>query len=340
MQLSNLLYVTEYRAKVGVNRGSIIVRGGRDTTKVPIEGLESIVLFGGQITGEALTLCTQKGVRVTALHRSGRIRYVVGTPTKGNVLLRVAQVHAHDNVTQSAAIASSIVAAKLESYRRLILRWAWDASPGDRAALRTAAALIGSRVHNLAGASNGDYIRGVEGDGTRIYFGSLRTVLLATDNAASVFLTRSRRPPRDPVNAVLSFLYALALIEILGGLEAVGLDAQIGFLHDLRPGRPALGLDLLEEVRPVQDRLAVRMLRRRQLRIEHFVTMSNGAWFLSDEGRRTVLELHGEYRLSTTYHTLMDRQIERWSLSALQATLLARHLRGDLKAYAPYVLVA
>jgi CRISPR-associated protein Cas1 len=340
MQLTSVLYVTEYRAKVGVSRGSIVVRGGQDTTKVPIEALDAIVLYGGQITSEALTLCTSKGVRVSAMHRSGRLRFVVGSPIKGNVMLRVAQLRAADHPTQGPAIARNIVAAKLDSYGRLLVRWAWDASSTDRSGLRAAAEMIASRSQNLAGITSGDHIRGIEGDGTRLYFGGLRTVVAAIHGGVGPFSRRSRRPPRDPVNALLSFLYGLALVEMVGALDAVGLDPQVGFLHDLRPGRPSLALDLVEEVRPVQDRLAVRLLRRRQVRLEHFVTMANKAWLLSDDGRKIVLAAHEEHRGETTYHMLIDRRIERATIPTLQATLLARHLRGDLGTYPPYVQVA
>lgn len=340
MRLINVLYVSEYRAKVGVNRGSIVVRGGADTTKVPIEALEAIVLFGGQISSEALTLCTAKGVRVSALRRNGQIRFLAGTPTKGNVLLRVAQLRAADNAKVCASIARNIVAAKLDSYRRLLMRWAWDADPGVRTVLRANANTIASRMQHLGTAISGDYIRGIEGDGTRIHFKGLRSVLASVDGAVGLFPNRTRRPPRDPANALMSFLYGMALAEYVGAIDAVGLDPQIGFLHDLRPGRPSLGLDLLEEVRACQDRLAVRLLRRRQIRLEHFVTMANGAWFLSDGGRKVVLDAYEDYRSDAIYHSLMDRRIERWSLPTLQATLLARHLRGDLRAYPPYVQVA
>ncbi|MGH9069730.1 MAG: CRISPR-associated endonuclease Cas1 [Acidimicrobiales bacterium] len=339
MRLTNVLYVTEYRAKIGVSRGSIIVRGGRDTTKVPIEALEAVVLFGGQISSEALTLCVAKGVRVSALRKSGRVRFTVGGPTNGNVLLRVAQARAAGDRCQSAGIARNIVAAKLESYRRLLLRWAWDASPGDRAQLRASAETIGNRVHNLVGTTSGDHIRGIEGDGTRLYFSGLRAVLASIGDPAILFPIRSRRPPRDPANALMSFLYGLALTETTGALDAIGLDPQIGFLHELRPGRPSLGLDLLEELRPVQDRLAVRLLRRREIRVEHFVTMANGAWYLSDDGRLRVLEAHERFQNENLNHMLLDRRIDRWTLPTLQATLLARHLRGDLGEYPSFVQV-
>jgi CRISPR-associated protein Cas1 len=155
------------------------------------------------------------------------------------------------------------------------------------------------------------------------------------------FRTRTRRPPRDPVNALLSFLYGLLTSETSGALQTVGLDVQIGFLHAARPGRPALALDLMEEFRPgIADRFAVRLIGRRQVRAEHFMFTPGGACYLTNEGRSIVLSAYESFKTEETPHRLLGRTVPRWTLPAVQATLLARHLRGDLPVYPPYVIEA
>lgn len=338
MRVLGVLYVTDHRAHVGVAKRNLIVRQEGGWTRVPVETLEAVVLFGGQVSSEALALCVERGIRVAALRRSGRIRFVVGGATKGNVLLRVAQVRHVLDISRTACIARAVVAAKLQSYRSLLQRWSWDAEQPERSMLEGQAAAICDRIAALAGAEDGDKIRGIEGDGTRRYFKGL-TAHLADHAGIGYFLGRSRRPPRDPVNALLSFLYGLALTDVVGGLETVGLDPQVGFLHGCRPGRPSLGLDVLEEFRPVlADRLAVRLVRRREIRSDHFVRTGAGACYLSDEGRRRVLEAYESHKEEQLLHPLLARPVETWALPAIQATLLARHLRGDLDQYPPFVL--
>lgn len=338
MRVLNVLYVNEHRAQVRLSKGNLTVSGSAGTTRVPIESLEAVVLFGGHMTTDALARCVDRGVRVTAMRRGGKIRFVVGGATSGNVLLRVSQHQTALDVEASADIARAIVAGKLQNYRYCLQRWAWDADEPERSMLLAQRDALAERIAGLHGVIDGDRIRGFEGDGTRRYFKGM-AVHLADHAGVGRFLLRTRRPPRDPVNALLSFLYALVQSELIGALDAVGLDPQVGFLHQLRPGRPSLALDLLEEMRPaVADRLAVRLLRRRQLRLEHFTTNGAGAWYLADEGRSLVLAAYEEAKEGIVEHRLLGRELPIWTLPTVQATLLARHLRGDLPAYAPFVL--
>ncbi len=339
MRVLNTLYVSDYQARIGVAKGSILVRKPDGSTRVPIETLEALVLQGGQISVEALDLCVRNEVRVAALRRSGRLRFTVGPPTSGNVYLRVAQVRAADDRERAAEVARSIVIAKLASYRRSLLRWAADNEGPERYVLKCEAEALAERMQALDGVVDGDRLRGFEGDGTRRYFKGL-AIALEPGGPVGRFEVRSRRPPRDPANSLLSFLYGLGLTEIVGALESVGLDPQVGFLHNLRPGRASLGLDLLEELRPIQDRMAVRLVRRRQVRLEHFVKTGAGGWYLSDEGKKVVLELYEAERAVAVEHKLLDRSIDRWMLPTIQATLLARFLRGDLPSYPAYVMVS
>jgi len=330
------LFVTSYTATLGAGARSLRLRDKRSSTRVPINDIQAVVLFGGQMTSEAVDLCMRHGVRVTALRRSGRLRYQVSGGTTGNVLLRIEQVRCL-GTDRALGVAASIVRAKIVSYRTLLRHWSWDLSGIRRNGVVSTAEALSERAARCASADSGDQLRGVEGDATRLYFGALRSVLSETD-AVGVFERRTRRPPRDPVNASMSLLYGVALTELIGGIEAVGLDPQIGYLHDPRPGRMSLALDLLEEVRPDIDRLVVKLLRRRQLRIEHFERMVGGACYLSEEGRTVVLRAWEDHKEREVWHSVLRRDIPRMQLPVTQSTLLARHLRGDLPVYAPWVL--
>lgn len=251
---------------------------------------------------------------------------------------RIAQMQAAMDPATCAAIARTIVAGKLQNYRLMVRRWYWDARGKDQEALDILQRRIEDRLRALPSAKSGDAIRGIEGDGTRWY---LKAVSLYPSGGPAAFhyVGRSRRPPRDPTNALLSFLYALVLAEITGALESVGLDPQIGFLHGVRSGRPSLSLDLLEEFRPsVVDRLALRLVKLGRLREAHFVSTVGGACYLSDKGREAVIADYERFKDEEVVHRLLHRRIPRWSPPQVQATLLARHLRGDLPGYPPYLL--
>lgn len=336
-RILSTLYVTEYRSHVRAQKGSLVVSRPDGKARVPIESLDAVVLFGGQITSEAIELCVSRAVRVAALRRSGRVRFTISGPPSGNVYLRVAQLRAADDAEAALELARSFVAGKLQSYRTLLARWGAEATRPERTLMAVEREAIGERIASLPNARDGDTVRGLEGDGTRRYFKGLGAHLAERTDVGS-FLTRTRRPPRDPVNALLGFLYGVAQAEVEGALDAVGLDRQVGFLHGLRPGRSALALDLLEELRPQADRLAVRLLARRQLRLEHFVRTGGGATYLSDHGRAVVLAAVEAWREQEVEHRLLARSVPIWTLPSVQATLLARRLRGDLPVYPPFVL--
>lgn len=340
MRILSTLYVDQHGSRVGVRRGSVLVER-RDGTKlkVPLNAVDGIVLTARvQPSGELLAECVRRRVRLVALSRGGRIRFLVGGPTGGNVHLRVAQHAAVGDHARSSDLARAFVAGKLQNCRRMLLRWSWDAQPPVRRLLHDLRIVVEERLQNLGVASDGDRIRGMEGDGTRRYFRGL-ALHLGAARTGLYFAGRTRRPPRDPVNALMSYTYGLLVGELVGALDAVGLDPQVGFLHGIRSGRPALALDLLEELRPaVADRFVVRLITRRRIRAEDFDITAGGACYLSDAARPKVLSSYEEFKTEDVHHLLLGRTIPRASLPLTQATLLARHLRGDLRSYPPYVM--
>lgn len=336
MRYLNTVYVTDYQARIGRSKGSLIVTTPGTKQRIPLEALDAVTLLGGgHITTDALAACAERQIRVSSLRRGGAVRFTVSGPRGGNVHLRVAQHRVSADDVASLEIAKYIVAAKLQSSRRVLLRWSRDGSGVVERALRDRAHLVAERIGRIQNSTSGNHLRGIEGDAARVYFAGMRMVLAASPFQ---FATRNRRPPRDPVNALLGFSYGLLVSELTGAAEAVGLDHQIGFLHRPRSGRPSLALDLAEELRPLVDRLVVRVLRRRELDPDDFIRTPGGAIYLSDSGRATFLRLWEASKAELIEHLLLGRRVERWALPSVQATLLARYLRGDLAGYPPFVL--
>ena len=258
---------------------------------------------------------------------------------RGNVLLRRAQHLALSDPEQPGRVARQIVAAKIQNSRRLLQRAARDArEPTHREPLQQAGGALAEILTRLKAVTDLNAVRGHEGDAARTYFGVFGHMLRGQPDDFG-FDGRTRRPPRDRTNAVLSFLYALLRNECAGALEGVGLDPQVGYLHALRPGRPALALDLMEELRSVvADRLTLTLINRRQLQAKHFQDLPGGAVHLTDDGRRTVLKAYQRRKEEEVPHRVLKRNLPLGLVPSVQARLLARHLRGDLRDYPPYLL--
>ena len=337
MRLLSTVYVRNHRARVQHRRGSLLVSTPDGSQRIPLEGIDAVVVLGGaQITTQALDACVRRGVRVAALHVGGTVRFVVNGATGGNVHLRTALFQAATDEDQSLDLSKAIVAAKLQNSRRVVERWARDetnAAEGKRFADR--GAQIRERIGRLADADTADHIRGIEGDAARIYF---RAIGQAVASSGFEFSARTRRPPRDPVNATLGFCYGLLVSECIGAAESVGLDFQMGFFHRPRAGRPSLALDLAEELRALTDRFVVALIRRRQVGADSFVHMPGGGVYLSDDGRTRLIQQWEAHKEAEIHHQVLGRPIGRWALPSVQATLLARYLRGDLPVYPPFVL--
>lgn len=341
MHLLKTLYVDSHDARVSVRGEAIEVRvAGSLRARYPMASLESVIVTGrASLTMEVLARCYSRGVRVASLQRGGRLRFWVGGPVSGNVHLRIAQLRVADDPEHALRLAASFVAGKLQNQIRMIRRWSWDAVGPLRAQLEEQASAVATRLAALGQATTGDQVRGIEGDAARRYFKAV-SAHLGSRTGVVGFPGRTRRPPRDPANALMGFVYGLLLSQVVGALDAVGLDPQIGYLHGPRSGRPSLALDVLEELRPsVADRFSMAVLARRQVVEDDFVAAPGGAVYLSDEGRRKVLDLFDEFRSELVSHRLLAAEMSRASLPHVQATLLARHLRGDLDLYPPFVMV-
>jgi CRISPR-associated protein Cas1 len=297
-----------------------------------------VAVFGQVSLSPALMgSLAEAGVVTAFFGMNGRFLARVEGPVSGNVLLRREQYRVMDDAPACTRIARAVVAAKALNQRGLLQRALRDHGAALEDAARQAVAAAIDRMQDIARRAlhetDLDRLRGHEGEAAALYFGVFAHALRVTDPALA-FRGRSRRPPMDAPNALLSFVYTLLVHDCRGALEGVGLDPAAGFLHRLRPGRPSLALDVMEELRaPLADRLVLSLLNRRELGPRDFRTMENGAVLLEDASRKTVLTAWQERKREEIEHPFLKERVPLGLLAHVQASLLARTLRGDLDAY-------
>jgi len=339
-ELLNVLYVQTQGAVLHLDHDTVRVDVEREMwLRVPLIRLSGIVVCGQvTVTPFLIQRCAEDGRSLVWLDRNGRFKARVEGKTRGNVLLRRAQHLALSDIERRSVIGRQIVAAKIQNSRQVLLRAAREATDEtDKLALTEAAARLVVILKRLHGLSDLDIIRGAEGEAARAYFGVFGHMVRG-DRTTFNLDGRTRRPPRDRANSLLSFLYALVRAECSSALEGVGLDPQVGYLHALRPGRPALALDLMEEFRPIiADRLAITLINRRQLNAEHFEETPGNAVLLTDEGRRSVIVEYQRRKEEEIQHRVLKQKVPLGLIPHVQARLLARYLRGDLPHYPPFL---
>jgi CRISPR-associated protein Cas1 len=309
---------------------------------IPIHHLESVCVFGAStVSAPALDLCWEHGVAVNYLSEHGHLQARLTGVADTSVTLRRAQFRAADNPAHCTAIARQIVAGKLQNSRNSLLRGAREIDDQTgQTRLQDAVDALAREIDRLRGAevdADLDRIRGIEGLGSQKYF-SVFSLLLKQQREDFEFTGRSRRPPLDRVNCLLSFLYALVRHDCVAALTSIGLDPFVGFLHTDRPNRPSLALDLMEEFRPwLADRLGVTLINRQQVSVDDFVVRDGGAVEFTETGRKRVIKAYQERKQEKIHHLLLDQQSRVAQMPYIQARILARYLRGDLAEYIPLV---
>ena len=339
----NTLYVTTEDSWLHKDGENVVVKSeGQERGRVPIHILGSIVCFGAVgATPALLGICAERDVCVVFLSRSGRFLARVEGPTRGNVLLRRRQYRAADDEELSASLAGSMIVGKLLNQRTVVRRALRDhdarLSDESKQRLRRTERRLTRAARGARDCQSVDALRGIEGDGARDY-NSVFNDLLTIDDPTIEFKGRTRRPPLDPINALLSFFYTLATHDCRSALEAVGLDPAVGFLHRDRPGRSSLALDLVEEIRPVlADRLALTLINRRQLTSRDFITSASRAVTLKEGPRKDSLVAYQNRKKDEIMHPFLEEKTTFGLIPFLQAQLLAKHLRGDLDGYPPFL---
>ena len=341
MNLLNTLYVTLPGSRLRLDNDTVRVMVDDDTRlRVPLHHLQAVVCFGHiGISAPLMHQLADSGITLVLLDDNGRFKARLEGATAGNVLLRIAQHRVGGDPAFTLTVAKAIVAGKVRNQRAVLLRGAREArSPEDEAALTRAAQNLAASLRALPGASTLDEARGTEGEAARGYFQALNLLVRPDLRSAFAMDGRSRRPPRDRMNALLSFLYSMWMNDCRSACEAAGLDPQLGFLHAVRPGRASLALDLLEEFRPWADRLALSLVNRQQLAESDFDAREGGAVLLQGDARKRVVVAFQERKQEALTHPLLAESIPLGLVPLVQARLLARHLRGEVALYPPFAM--
>jgi len=339
-RLLNTLFVTTEGAYLCREGETVIVRVDHETKlRVPIHILSGIVCFGRVSCSPPLMgLCGERGVLISFHSEYGKFLARVHGPVSGNVLLRREQYRRADDPQTSADIARAVVIAKIANSRTVLMRALRDHPSSPNAeAIKEAAVNLARLPNSLKEHLPLDVVRGREGEAARIYFSVFDHLILA-QKQEFFFRDRSRRPPMDPMNALLSFLYAILAHDVTSALESVGLDPAVGYLHRDRPGRPGLALDLMEEFRPIMaDRVALSLVNLQQVKGKGFTKTETGAMIMDDKTRKEVLVAYQKRKAEEIQHPFIGEKVAVGLLPYVQALLMARYLRGDLDGYPPFI---
>ena len=341
MQLLNTLYVTTPESYVHLDNETLRVEVEKETRlRVPLHHLSAVVCFGHvSVSLPLMHKLADSGISLVLLDTHGRFKARLEGSVSGNVLLRQAQHRLAGAPAFALNVARNCIAGKLRNCRQVLLRGSRESkAPEDAAILTRGAADLAAALRALPGAGDADTLRGIEGEAARQYFAALNALIRSSVRESFRMDGRSRRPPRDRINALLSFVYSLLLNDCRSAVEAFGLDPQIGFLHVARPGRAALALDLMEEFRAFADRLVLSLINRGQIGPKDFVEREGGAVLLEGDARKTVLVAYQERKQENLSHPLLSETLPLGLLPHVQARLLARTLRGDTPEYLPYLV--
>jgi CRISPR-associated protein Cas1 len=339
--IQNTLYVMTPQAYAHLENATVRIDVEREKKlQVPLHHVGGLVCFGNVMVSPALMhRLADEGKSLVLLDDSGRFKARLEGPVSGNILLRQTQHRAAGDTGVTLELARACVAGKLKNSRSILQRGARESEDESEAArlTRTADNLAAS-LRAAAIACTLDELRGVEGEAACGYFEALNLVVKPGFRTAFQLNGRTRRPPLDRFNALISFLYAMLMNDCRSALETVGLDPQLGFLHAVRPGRAALALDLQEEFRAVLcDRLALTLINRGQVSERDFDLREGGAVMLNDKGRRTVVTAWQERKQEEVLHPLTESRLPFALLPFIQARFIARTLRGDMESYLPYL---
>ena len=339
-KLLNTFYVTLPDVYLSLDGENIVVRQQEtELRRVPLHNLEGIVTYGRQGASPALMKkCADAGISLSFMTEYGRFMASVVGEVQGNVLLRRIQYRAADDEAHSVAIAQNILTGKFYNSRWVLERTVRDhAMRVDVEKIKRAAGFIHDAIALARKATTAGELFGTEGEAATRYF-SVFDEMILSNKEDFFFRKRSRRPPMDNVNALLSFVYTLLTNDVSSALSAVGLDPFVGFLHKDRPGRRSLAMDLIEELRaPFADRFVLKLINMRQLVAADFIRKESGAVILKDDARRTLLTAWQSRKQEKMEHPFLKEKIEWGMVPYAQALLLARYLRGDLDAYPPFL---
>lgn len=335
-KLLNTLYITSENSYLSLDGENVVVfEEQKEIGRVPLHNLEGIVSFGYRGTSPALMgACAQRSVSLCYLTPQGKFLARVSGKVKGNVLLREQQYNSKNDEQISLGIAKNCIIGKVYNARWVLERAVRDhAFQIDVDKVKKASAFLKDALERIQNAASKDQLRGYEGEAASIYFGVFDQLILQQKKDFA-FSGRSKRPPLDNVNALLSFVYTLLTNSITSALESVGLDPYVGYLHTDRPGRVSLSLDMVEELRAVlADRFVLTLINKKIVSGKNFSVKENGAVMMDDELRKKVLTEWQNKKKELITHPYLKEKVEWGMVPYVQAMLLARYLRGDLDGY-------
>ena len=338
--MGNTLYVTTPEAYLSLDGENVVViKEDATLGRIPLHNLEGIVTFGYTGASPALMgACAKRQVALTFLSGHGRFLCRVSGEVQGNVHLRKKQYRISESEKESAALAKAMLLGKIYNARWVLERAVRDYPlrvDGER--LKKASGFLQEALDRLKDAQGLEELRGIEGEAAACYFSVLDELILQ-QKADFFFRGRNKRPPLDNMNAMLSFVYTLLAHDVAAALQAVGLDPYVGFLHRDRPGRISLALDMMEELRPVvADRFVLSLVNLRQVSPGGFDVRENGAVQMDDAARKTILTHWQAKKQEMITHPFLEEKLPWGLVPHAQAMLLARHLRGDLDGYPPFL---
>ncbi|MGI6105433.1 MAG: type I-C CRISPR-associated endonuclease Cas1c [Raoultibacter sp.] len=338
-KLLNTLYVTNPEAFLSKEENNLVVKvDGQKAMKVPFHILENVILFGYLGCSPAvLGKCADEGISLAFVDGRGRFLARVEGSTSGNVLLRREQYRRSDDIEESLVLAQRFIAAKIHNSKIVLQRFKRDYPHEIDSTFESLLHAVSSAEQKVFLTRNLDTLRGVEGDAAHSYFSTFSKVIRVKE-ISEEFQGRVRRPPEDPVNALLSFFYTILASDVVSACETVGLDPQVGFLHRDRPGRASLALDIIEELRAYcVDRFVLSLVNRQQVTMAGFQAREDGAVVLRDEKRKEILGLWQERKKEQITHPFLGEKIAVGLLPYVQTQLLARYLRGDLDDYPAFL---
>lgn len=339
-KLLNTLYVTSEDCYLALeNENAVVWQDDVRKGQYPLQMLEGIVSFSYRGASPALMgECAKRGISLCFMTKNGRFLARVSGEERGNVLLRKQQFRVSDDPALSCRIARNMIFGKIYNCRWQIERTVRDhALRVEAEKLKSVSRQLAGQLEQISCCADLDSLRGLEGEASARYFSVLDQLILNQREDFS-FDGRSRRPPTDPVNAMLSFLYTLLAHDCAAALESVGLDPYVGFMHRDRPGRQSLALDLMEELRPIAaDRLMLTLVNTRMIQDRHFSRQAGGAVLMNEEGRKTLLTAWQSRKKEEITHPYLKEKIAWGLVPYVQALLLARYIRGDLDGYPPFL---
>lgn len=339
-KLLNTLYVTSPDTYLSLDGENIVIqKSDTELARIPLHNVESVIAFGYTGASPALMgACARKNISLSFITQGGRFLARITGESRGNVTLRKTQYRISDSDAQSAYIARNFIIGKIHNARWVLERATRDYEMRlDVDKLKRVSQFMAKSLGNIASCECLEELRGFEGESSSQYFSVFDDLILQQKNDF-FFKVRNKRPPLDNVNAMLSFVYTLLAHDVAGALEAVGLDAYVGFLHRDRPGRISLALDLMEELRSVYaDRFVLSLINKKIVNVGGFTQKENGAVVMDDDTRKVVLSAWQAKKQEKITHPFLDEKLEWGLVPYVQAMLLARHIRGDLDEYPPFL---